>query len=48
VRTAVNITGDGVVSCIVAKSEDLLDEEVYNDMSDPNGLRGVGTQDQTL
>lgn len=39
VRTAVNITGDGVVSCIVAKSEGLLDEVVYNDTSDPNGYR---------
>ncbi len=29
VRTAVNVTGDAVVSCIVAKSEGQLDEETY-------------------
>ena len=31
VRTAVNITGDSVVSTIVAKSEGALDVEVFND-----------------
>jgi Na+/H+-dicarboxylate symporter len=30
VRTAVNVTGDSAVSCIVAKGEGELDEEVYN------------------
>jgi Na+/H+-dicarboxylate symporter len=30
-RTAVNITGDCMVSCIVAKSEGELDESVFND-----------------
>ncbi len=29
-RTAVNVTGDAVVSCIVAKSEGHLDESLYN------------------
>lgn len=29
-RTAVNVTGDAVVSCIVAKSENQFDEAVYN------------------
>ncbi len=29
VRTAVNVTGDAVVSCIVAKSEGQLDEKTY-------------------
>lgn len=29
-RTAVNVTGDAVVSCIVAKSEKQLDETIYN------------------
>jgi len=29
-RTAVNVTGDAVVSCIVAKSEGQFDENVYN------------------
>jgi Na+/H+-dicarboxylate symporter len=33
VRTAVNVTGDAVVSVIVAKSEDMLDLEVYHDPS---------------
>ena len=31
VRTAVNVSGDGVVSCIVAKSEGKLDRTVYDD-----------------
>lgn len=31
VRTAVNVTGDAAVTCIVAKSEKQLDEAVYND-----------------
>lgn len=29
-RTAINVTGDAVVSCIVAKSEGQFDENVYN------------------
>ncbi len=29
-RTAINITGDAVISCVVAKSEDQLDLDVYN------------------
>lgn len=29
-RTAVNVTGDAVVSCIVAKAENQLDVDVYN------------------
>lgn len=32
VRTAVNITGDSVVTCIVAKSEGEMDLKVYNDL----------------
>ena len=31
VRTSVNITGDAVVTCVVAKSEKELDVNVYND-----------------
>lgn len=31
VRTAVNVSGDSVVSVVVAKSEEALDEDVYND-----------------
>lgn len=30
VRTAVNVTGDAVVSCVVARSESQFDEEVYH------------------
>lgn len=30
VRTAVNITGDATVSCIVAKSENAIDLDIYN------------------
>jgi len=29
VRTSVNVTGDAIVSCIVAKSENQLDEKIY-------------------
>ena len=29
-RTAVNVTGDAVVSCIVAKSENKFNEDIYN------------------
>lgn len=31
IRTAVNVTGDGVVTAIVAKSENRLDVDIYND-----------------
>lgn len=31
VRTAVNVTGDATVSCIVARSEKELDSSIYND-----------------
>jgi len=31
IRTAVNITGDSVVTCIVAKSENEMDLDVFND-----------------
>ncbi len=31
VRTAVNVSGDAVVSAVVAKSEGKLDLDVYND-----------------
>ncbi|WP_342609386.1 dicarboxylate/amino acid:cation symporter [Vibrio tritonius] len=30
IRTAVNITGDACVTCIVAKSENALDEKIFN------------------
>jgi len=42
-RTAVNVSGDAVVSLVVAKSEGKLDEAVYNDdaleRSDKGGIR---------
>jgi len=31
VRTAVNITGDATVTCIVAKSENALDRDIFSD-----------------
>jgi Na+/H+-dicarboxylate symporter len=31
IRTAVNISGDAVVTAVVAKSEGQLDESIYND-----------------
>ena len=31
IRTAVNVSGDGVVSCIVARSEGKLDTQAFND-----------------
>jgi len=30
VRTAVNVTGDSAITCIIAKSEGALDENVYD------------------
>ena len=38
VRTAVNVTGDATVSCIVASSEDAMDKTIFND-------RDAGIQD---
>jgi Na+/H+-dicarboxylate symporter len=32
-RTAVNVTGDCMVTCIVAKSEGELDETTFNDVN---------------
>ncbi len=33
IRTSVNVTGDAVVTCIVAKSEGELDSSIYNDQN---------------
>jgi Na+/H+-dicarboxylate symporter len=33
-RTVVNITGDSTVTSVVAKSEGMLDEKVFNEVSD--------------
>ncbi|GAB2932994.1 dicarboxylate/amino acid:cation symporter [Rheinheimera gaetbuli] len=40
-RTAVNVTGDAMVSCIVAKSEKEFDVNVFNDAD-------AGTKDETV
>ena len=32
IRTAVNVSGDAMVSCIVAKSENKLNEEIFNEV----------------
>tara|TARA_B110000211_G_scaffold157197_2_gene178101 strand:+ start:167 stop:1474 length:1308 start_codon:yes stop_codon:yes gene_type:complete len=40
VRTAVNVTGDAAVSCIVASSEDAMDKTIFND-------RDAGIQDSS-
>jgi Na+/H+-dicarboxylate symporter len=39
VRTAVNVTGDATVSCIVANSEDAMDKTIFNDRN--AGLDGL-------
>lgn len=33
-RTVVNVTGDGMVTTVVAKSEGLLNEDIFNEVSD--------------
>lgn len=43
IRTAVNISGDAVVTAIVAKSEQKLDQKTYNDP-----LAGIFTQEHGL
>jgi len=40
-RTAVNVTGDAMVSCIVGKSEKQFDETVFNDST-------AGVKDESL
>lgn len=44
VRTAVNVTGDAMVSVFVAKSENMMDVERYNDMNIPADAPAVDTQ----
>jgi len=39
-RTAVNVTGDCMVTCVVAKSEGQLDEDVFNDPDAAKDLEG--------
>jgi Na+/H+-dicarboxylate symporter len=33
-RTVVNVSGDGMVTAVVADSEGLLDRDLFNDLSD--------------
>ena len=40
-RTAVNITGDCMVTCVVAKSEGQLDESIYNDPNAAKDLENI-------
>jgi Na+/H+-dicarboxylate symporter len=46
VRTAVNVTGDATVSCIVAHSENAIDKEIFNDhdagLTNPQSPHGEG------
>jgi DAACS family dicarboxylate/amino acid:cation (Na+ or H+) symporter len=35
VRTAVNITGDAVISCAIARSENLLDQSIFDSDDNP-------------
>lgn len=39
VRTAVNVTGDCMVSTVVARGEGLLSEEIYNEVSDRDAYK---------
>jgi Na+/H+-dicarboxylate symporter len=49
VRTAVNVTGDSVVSVIVARSEQQFDEQVYLDPNaDQNDTSVEKTMESTL
>lgn len=34
IRTAVNISGDSMVTMVVAKGESMIDEDIFNDLSD--------------
>ncbi|MGD9660219.1 MAG: dicarboxylate/amino acid:cation symporter [Porticoccaceae bacterium] len=46
VRTAVNVTGDCMVSTIVAKGEGLFNEAIYNEVSDVDTFKaGASTED---
>ena len=39
IRTAVNVTGDCMVSTVVARGEGLLDEAIFNEVSDRDTYR---------
>ena len=36
-RTVVNVSGDGMVTAVVANSEGMLDKGVFNDLSEQDG-----------
>lgn len=46
-RTAVNITGDCMVTCVVAKSEGELNEKVFNDPDAAKKLESYPSEDKT-
>ena len=46
VRTSVNVTGDAVVTCVVAKSEKELDFEVFND-ADAGSVEALEIDDES-
>ncbi len=41
IRTAVNVTGDAAVSCVIAKTENALDRDVF--LSDEGDAAGRQT-----
>ena len=43
-RTAVNVTGDCMVSTVVARSEGLLNEEIFNEVSDRDEYKAAEAQ----
>jgi Na+/H+-dicarboxylate symporter len=43
-RTAVNVTGDSVVTCVVARTEGALDLEIFNDPKASAQTAGARTE----
>ena len=42
-RTVVNVSGDGMVTAVVANSEGLLDKDVFNDLSEQDDHKDTQT-----
>ena len=42
-RTVVNVSGDGMVTAVVANSEGLLDKDVFNDLSEQEDYEDTQT-----
>ena len=40
-RTVVNVSGDGMVTAVVANSEGLLDKDVFNDLSEQDDSQAL-------